>query len=129
MRQRRIINFRGSCTARSSLVLTSQRLPAGYTTESLRLHWAPGCQGQLLLTPYLSPDDVCPSTGPPSGTPLLYAVTQDPSFRGDDSDLELLHEVTIREGGTCLKIYAQNTDWYDHHVDAQITVLLPDEGG
>jgi len=124
--ERRIINFRGTCSARSTLVLSSPRLPRPFRTAELHFHFPPGCQGLLSLEPYVSPDDVCPTTGPPAGLPLLSGLAQDTRFRGDAEDLSLAHELPVTESGYCLKLYCVNDDWYDHHVDAQILIDLAD---
>ena len=128
MASRRItITFLGTCPARGELTLVSRRIGSPMRTARITATFPVGTLNLLALTPYASEDETAPTTGPPSGLALLQQHSPMSYLVGDGEQVRLEHQVDIPESGTWLKIYATNTDFYDHQVNAQIEIDLNPE--
>jgi len=126
--KRKTIPLAGTCPARGELTIASRRIRTPFTLRRLRATFTPGCQGLLSLRFFLSEDPTEPATGPPTGLSILseYSATDTLVGDGDAKDLET--ELDQPLGGTWLKVYAVNDDWYQHAVDVQITFDQTTEG-
>lgn len=114
--------FAGSVPAGGELTLVSQYLSFPYTISQLIASFALGCDRTLQLKFFVSRDAEAPSAGEPSGTDLLSIHGQVPYLVGDDERKEFPHEIRVPENGSYLKVYANNTDIFDHTLDAQIVI-------
>jgi hypothetical protein len=77
---------------------------------------------------YIAPDVQAPSSGKPSGVSLLQDYGGVDSVRGEGVQIVLNHEIEVRQGGSCLKVYAVNDDYYDHSVDVDVEIQVEQEG-
>ncbi len=41
---------------------------------------------------------------------------------GNDDTKDMQQDVSMHESGSYLKVYAQNSDTFDHTIDAQVTI-------
>ena len=114
--------FFGSVAAGGELTLVSQRLNFIYTIRTLIASFALGTNRTLQLRYFLSYDDSAPAAGRPVGSDLLRIYGQIPYLVGDDEHKEFPHEILVRRAGTYLKVYGNNTDTFDHTLDAQIVI-------
>ncbi|MBA7552761.1 hypothetical protein ES705_45335 [subsurface metagenome] len=120
------IPFFGTCLANSELVLVSKRLNFRYITKKIIAFFALNTNHTLQIIPYLSYDPTAPVTGLPSGSALFSPYGQVGYLSGDDEHEEHQHELIVNQIGSYLKIYANNTDSFDHTVDAQIQIQVYD---
>jgi hypothetical protein len=128
MASRRItVTFLGTCLARGVRTLVSRRIGSPFRTAAITVTFPVGTLNLLALTPYISEDETAPAVGPPSGLSLLQQHGQVDYLVGDGEQITLDHQVDVPESGTWLKVYAVNTDFYDHQVNAQIEIDLRPE--
>ena len=116
------VAFYGSCEARSSLVLVSSRISRPYDVHEIHAKFPAGSNNLLKLRLYESPDDQAPTSGAPSGVSMLADYGQVDYVVGDDDFKWVRHHVVIDTGGSYLKVYAVNDDFYEHDVDVQILI-------
>lgn len=119
--------FAGTCSARSVKTLVSQRITRPFRTRQLTIRFAPGCANLMALTFFAADDDQAPAAGRPSGISLLQDYGQGDYVRGDGDQIVLNHVVHAAAGGVYLKVHADNTDWYDHAIDADIEIEVQAE--
>lgn len=122
------VSFYGSCDARSSLVLVSPRITRPYHVIKIHAKFPGGANNLLKLRFYESPDDHAPASGAPSGVSLLADYGQVDYVVGDDDSKRLEHHLVVDTGGSFLKVYAVNDDFYEHDVDVQIMIEEHVEG-
>lgn len=123
------VSFFGQCSARSELTLVCPKITHGYKVKKIRAKFASGCVNKMLLRFYIAEDDEAPSTGAPSGTSMLRDYGQVDYVTGENDAKDMQHEVEQSEGGSYLKVYANNTDYYAHDIDVQITIEPIKRGG
>ena len=122
------VSFSGACLARSSKVLVTPRITHPYVVRKIHCRFPVGTINLLLLRFYVSPDDDAPATGEPNGFSMLRDYGQVDYIRGEGDEKTLEHEVDVREGGSYLKVYAVNEDYYDHDIDVQMTIEPKERG-
>lgn len=118
------IVFSGTCSANSELTLVSDRIASRYVIEDLSFHFALNTNRTLQLKPVISPDDHAPSSGEPNGFNLLSEYGQALYVVGDDQTKFYRHNFHVDERGSFVKIYANNTDSFDHTIDVHVTIKL-----
>lgn len=114
--------FAGTVAAGGELTLVSKVLRFPYTIRSLHTSFALGTDRTLQVHFFRSPDSSTPTSGQPSGHDLLTPYGQVSYLVGDDEQKVFPHEIPVLERNTFLKVYAKNTDVFDHTVDAQIII-------
>jgi hypothetical protein len=118
------ISFFGTVSAGSELTLASQRIDTPYSVTQIVASFALGCNRLVQLEFFISTDATTPSTGKPSGSSLLGDYGQISYLVGDDQMKTIFHNVHQPQGGSYVKVYANNTDAFDHAVDVQVTIRL-----
>lgn len=116
------VSFNGTCTAGASKVLVSKHIGHPYKVTRIRARFAQGCNNTLKLAFYMSPDNDAPAAAAPNGMSMLQGYGQVDYVVGNDDTKDMPHTLTVRESGTYLKVYAQNSDAFDHTIDSQITI-------
>lgn len=114
--------FSGMVSAGGQLVLVSKRIASPFVTRELGASFALGTNRTLQLRYFISNDDSAPTTERPMGLDLLSIFGEDSFVLGDDEQKELPFEVDQREGGSYIKVYANNTDAFEHSVDAYVVI-------
>ena len=116
------ISFFGTVTAEENLTLVSQRITNKFKTKSIRASFASGVERLMKLYYFISLDPSAPTTEFPKGTNILQSTGQASYITGDDEFKEFPHEVLYTERGAYIKIYAVNTDTFNHTIDSQVTI-------
>jgi len=119
---RKTIAFFGVCSARSELTLVSPRIARSFSTVRFQAEFADGVNDFMQIKFFVGPGDFAPSSGEPDGHSLLSDYGQVDYIVGDGFNKDFDHEVKIAESGSFLKVYANNTDYYDHDVIALVTI-------
>ena len=114
---RKSISFSGTVPAHGVLTVVSSRVMSRYRVKRLHVRFAPGCQGLVLVRLFVSSDDSAPASGAPGGASLLVDYGQVDYVRGDGETLVLEHDVPVDWGGSYVKVFATNGDFYPHSVD------------
>ncbi|MCK9599471.1 MAG: hypothetical protein M0R06_10550 [Sphaerochaeta sp.] len=122
------VTFFGSCAANSSLVLSSSRISSPFTVRTIKASFALNTNRLLQLKFFISPDPSCPTTGEPTGFNILEEYGQVSYIVGDDEQKVLDHNAESQTFPKWLKVYAVNSDGFEHTVDVQITIELSDKG-
>jgi hypothetical protein len=118
------LSFYGTCLARAELTLVSKRIGTSYTVRWIRVSFPAGSMNLLAVRLYLAPDEEAPASGEPSGVSLLRDYGQVDYLVGEQEQKVIEHVVAVTEGGTWLKVYAVNSDFFDHAVDVQVGIEL-----
>ena len=126
--ERRTISFYSTVAANSEKVLVSRRVPYKFRTIRFIANFALNTNRTLLIYFYLSPDKSVPTSKPTTGIDLLSLIGYTSYLVGDDERKEIDHTVEADVGGMYLKVYANNTDSFEHTIDAQI-IIEPFERG
>ena len=116
------IAFFGTCEARSTKVLVSLRISRPFRLKGIHAKFPSGCENLVALRFYAANDDEAPSSGAPSGLSMLADYGQVDYVVGDGDTKRMEHEVEIDFGGSYLKVYANNTDFWPHGVDVQMFI-------
>jgi len=116
------VMFAGTCLARGEVTLVSQRIVRTFRTRRLTIRFPLGCGNLLGLRFYLAEDSQAPASGVPSGISLLQDYGQVDTVRGDGVQIVLDHVVLSAAGGAYIKVYAANTDYYDHAIDVDVEI-------
>lgn len=116
------ITFSGTCLAAAELTLVSKRINYPFRVISFNASFALNTNRTLQLSPFVSPDPTAPTTGKPTGINILQTLGEVEYLVGDDEQKKLEHEITVNESGSYIKIYANNTDTFDHTVDAFVVI-------
>lgn len=122
------ISFFGTCAANSSLVLSSPRISSPFTVKTIKASFALNTNRLLQLKFFTSPDPSCPTTGEPTGFNILEEYGQVDYIVGDDEQKILEHNAVVSTFPKWVKVYAVNTDGFEHTIDVLITIELSDKG-
>lgn len=118
----KIVCFKGTCGASASKVLVSKRIGHPFTLKEISCRFAQGCDNLLAIRFYTSNDSSDPATGEPSGISMLQDYGQVDYVVGNDDTKILKHDLDVDESGTYIKVYAVNSDTFDHSIDCQIAI-------
>lgn len=118
------VPFKGTCLANSEKTLVSERLTFPFRIEKIIVAFALNTNHTLQLIPFISWDPSTPSIGKPTGQSLFSPYGNVEYLSGDDEHEEHSHQILIKRMGSYLKIYANNTDSFDHTIDAQISITV-----
>ncbi len=118
----KIVPFHGTCAAGSSVVLVSPRITTPFMLKNIAARFAQGCNNTLALRFFVGNDGDAPATGPPNGSSILKDYGQVDYIVGNDDSKNMEHDLEVHESGSYLKVYALNTDAFDHTVDVQLTI-------
>lgn len=111
------IAFNGAVPAGGELTLVSKRINFPFLLKDFLASFALGQNRTLRLRFFLSFDDEAPTSGKPTGTDLLNILGQSAYLVGDDESKPFPMEVLNRKAGSYIKVYALNTDSFQHTVD------------
>ena len=116
------IIFSGNCVANGELTLCSKRVNFPFRTKRFVASFALGTDRTLRLKFFLSPDPSEPASGKPTGINLLGIFGEDPYLIGDDEQKSVDYETEVKQLGYYIKVYANNTDSFDHTVDVFVII-------
>ena len=118
----KIITFFGTCSARSELTIVSQQISTPFVLRKIHMSFGEGCNNLMQISVFTAPDNQAPTTGKPNGVNAMQEYGQVNYIVGDGDQKDVEHEVKINVANTYIKVYANNTDYYDHDVDVIVTV-------
>lgn len=116
------ISFFGTCPANSNITLVSNFIDVPFNTKKIRASFAPGVERLMTLKYFISGDKNAPTTEEPQGINILAQIGQSLFITGDDEFKEFEHETIHQVAGGYLKVYAKNSDVFDHTIDSQVTI-------
>jgi len=116
------IIFSGTCLANSELTLVSKRIDFPFRVLKMLPSFALGTDKTLQLKLFISKDKTAPATGKPSGVNILGLFSEDPYVIGDDEQKSIDLNIQYQARGHYVKIYANNTDAFDHTVDVFVII-------
>ena len=116
------IPFNGTVLAGAEKTLVSRRLDFAYRVTRLRVSFPLNTNRTTQVSFFVSPDGSTPSTGKPTGQDLMGQYSATPYFVGDDEYKDMEHSVSITGRGTYIKVYALNSDAFNHIIDAQVMI-------
>lgn len=116
------ILFVGTVAANSNKTLVSQRLTFPFATREFRVHFSLNTNKKLRIEFFVSPDNSVPTSKPLTGQSIFGVLGQVAYFVGDDETVVIPYHVLFPEMGLYLKVWAENTDSYEHSVDAQVFI-------
>jgi len=118
------LSFSGKVDAGANLTLVSQRINVPFKVKEISCSFAPGVNRLMNLEFYVSPDDSAPTVKPLTGVNILAALGHVGYITGDDERKVLNVEMETISAGYYVKVFAENTDTYEHTIDAQVTIEL-----
>jgi hypothetical protein len=116
------ISFFGTCPANANITLVSNFIDVPFNTKKIRASFAPGVERLMTLKYFISGDKNAPTTEEPQGINILAQIGQARYITGDDEFKEFEHETIHQVAGGYLKVYAENSDVFDHTIDSQVTI-------
>lgn len=123
------LSFYGTVGANLKTTLVSKRINFPFTSGQFRVHFALNTNKTLRLAFFVSPDKEASTTVEPNGQNILDVLGQVGYLVGDDETVTIPYRVRVPEVGVYLKVWAVNTDSYEHSIDAQVTLECePEEG-
>lgn len=114
--------YYGVVAANAVKTLVSGHLTYPFTTEEFRCHFALNTNKTLLIRFFVSPDDSEPTSLPVTGHSIFSPAGQVDYIVGDDETVIVKYRVEIPESGMFVKVVAENTDSYEHSIDACVQI-------
>jgi len=110
------VPFHSTVAANSNKTLVSRKLSFPFMTRKIIASFMLNTNNLLTLQYFISGSDAAPTTSPPDGVNLLSLFGHVGYITGDDSDFTLEHEFEIDTYPSYLKIYAVNSDAFEHTI-------------
>jgi len=122
MGQKQTIPFRGTVTAGSSAVLVSEKIARPFKTTRFWVQFELNVARTVDVRFFKRNSSSSSSPTIVQETDLFAQLGQTSKFRGDDQPLIMNHEVVVRDASAFLKVFIENTDGFDHMVEASVEV-------
>ena len=116
------VSFHGTCAAGATVVLVSKRIGHPYEVKHITCTFAPGCDNLMQVKFYTSYDDEAPAAAEPSDISMLRDYGQVDYVIGNANQKRMEHDLEVNNSGSYLKVYANNSDTFDHSVDVQMEI-------
>ena len=110
------IPLHGTVSANSTVSISSSLFDFPFRFLKARIGFPPGSHRKVQIKIIISSDTANPSTGVPHGHSLLSLYSTTDYIVGDDESVDVLY-VGDFPPRRCIKVYANNTDGWDHTVD------------
>jgi hypothetical protein len=120
----KVISFYGDCPAGTNITLVSERISNPFILDSISAHFPLNLAWTMHLKFFISPDPSAPTTEEPTGFNILAEYGQVDYLTGDDDSKFILTNAISPTSPTWLKIYAINSDAFDHTIDAQMKITI-----
>jgi len=118
------IPFFDMVSGKTNKTLVSKKINVPFRVKEIAASFAPGVNRLMNLEFYVSPDDSAPTTKPLTGINILASLGHVGYITGDDEFKEMAVEMETISSGYYLKIFSDNTDTFEHTIDAQVTIEL-----
>jgi len=110
------VPFHSTVAANSNKTLVSRKLSFPFMTRNIIASFMLNTNNLLALHYFISGTDSAPTSEPPDGVNLLSLFGQVGYLVGDDSDFRINHEFSYDTFPSYLKIYAVNSDAFEHTI-------------
>ena len=110
--------FHGVVSANGELTLVSKRLTFLYRTMAFGISFPLNTNRTVFATFIISMDPNAPTIGRPQGVDVFGTHGQVPFITGDDETHVFYHETITIQSGSFIKLHLDNTDGFDHTIDA-----------
>lgn len=121
---KKTISFFGNAPAGSNTCLVSQKISTPYSVERIDASFALNTERKLLLSFYISQDNNPTATNKPAGFDILGEYGQVNYMTGDDEHKEARCNAICDTSNSFIKVFAVNTDGFDHTIDVQIEITI-----
>lgn len=118
------VNFLSSVAANTAKTVVSKRISRPFKLLLIRPHFILNTNRKVRLYFFVSPDDSSPSSLPLTGSNLIAEASQTNYIVGDDEYKMLWQNWDSQSGGHYLKVFANNTDTFEHAIDVQMFIEL-----
>ena len=119
---KRTLPFYSTVEANSEKTLVSKKLSFPYITAEYRVHFALNTNRTLQVKFFHAQDDNAPSSGEPKDHNVFGTLGQIGYVVGDDETVKISDEVEIDHRDSYIKLYANNTDAFEHTIHAEVEV-------
>ena len=116
--------YKRQVSANSELTLSTNLIDYPYTIEEIQIGFPPGVDRTVQIKVFISSDSSTPSSGEPVGTNIFRFVGPNDYIVGDDETVRIPIALDVDNTPTWIKVYANNTDSYDHTVDVKVLIDL-----
>ena len=116
-------SFFGTVSAVAEQILVSKRIGYAFKTSSIVCSFPVGTNRLVNLQFFVSPDPTDPVSGRTSGSNILEALGNVDYITGDGEQKTFSHEIVYNNTPNWLKVRAVNSDFFDHTVDVQWTII------
>lgn len=116
----RCIPFFGTVLAASEKTLSSGLLSFGYRTEEVQIGFPVGSDRLVQVKVFIGSDGTEPASGEPGGVNVFELAAHVAYIVGDDVTLRIPVEMEMRERNSFIKVYANNTDVFNHTIDVRV---------
>jgi len=110
------IPFKGTCPANSNITLVSRKLSFPFLTRKITASFALNTNCLMELRYFIGSGSEAPTLNEPDGVDLLSLFGQVGYLTGDDSDFSIEHQFSVDTFPNFLKIYAVNSDAFEHTI-------------
>lgn len=117
-----VINFAAQASSSANKTLVSKRIDSLYRITSIRISFDSTADHTVKVYPIVSRDPENPTAAAPAGVNLLAEWSQAPYFIGDAEVIDMKLDHPVKETGTYLKLYLENSAASTPYVLAQIVV-------
>lgn len=118
--------FAANVSAMGEKTLASGKIDYPFVLRHIQVGFAQGCNRLLRIYIYTSLDGNPQKIGVPSGTNVFAGLGNIDYIVGDNSLIDLDHDIPIKGRPTYLKVYANNLDPNDHMIDVRLTIERED---
>lgn len=126
MRQE-IINFLTTASSGANKTLASKRIDVPYHIKSIRLYFDTGANNTVKVSPFISLDAETPTGAKPEGVNFISEFSQADYFLGDHTYVSAKINHKVKEQGTYLKLYIENSAATTPYIYCQIIIEIDDQ--
>ena len=108
------ISFKDTVTASTVKTLASKQIGFPFKFSRIHIYFPLGSDLLTQYRVYSSYDDNAPSSGEPSGINIFGTLGQVNYIVGANGWITIIDQTVVRERGTFIKVYMNNTDSADH---------------
>jgi len=121
---KKTVSFFGTATAGTNTCLVSQKISTPYQVERIAASFALNTERKLQLSFFISQDSDPTATSKPAGFDILGEYGQVNYLVGDDEFKAINCNAICDTSNSFIKVFAVNTDGFDHTIDVQIEISI-----
>ena len=120
------VSFYGSVPLNSNKTFVSKLVGVPFVVRRIIQSFPAGLNRTMTTKYFISNDPEASTTEAPNGVNILGQFGQVSYITGDDERKEFEQETEIPSSNGYIKLYCENSDTFDHTLDAQVVLeLLP----